>query len=204
MKLIGALGKLLALKAAIIQTSDASVCLKISRPHASKILGRLAEAGIVLPIARGLWSFADKAEGLMLPEHLTAPLPAYVSLQTALYYHGMISQIPDVIYAVSLARTRKYVTPLGVISLHHLEPEFFFGFEVVGENAIKMASPEKALLDILYLTPARSLLFQALPELEISGEFNIEEARKMIQKIPSKRTRALVHKRFENIVQKAK
>ena len=204
MRLIEAQTRLLALKAEILQTSDASVCLKISRSHASKVLGRLAEAGILLPIARGLWAFADKTEPMMLPEHLTAPSLAYVSLQTALYYHGMISQIPEVIYAVTLARTRKYITPLGVISLHHLEPEFFFGYEVVGEKAIKLASPEKALLDILYLAPARSLLFQSLPELEIPSNFKTAEARKMIQKIPSKRLRTLVQKRFDSIIQKAR
>ena len=79
--------KLKALKVPVIQTSDASACLRITRQHASQVLGRLAKANVVFPIARGLWAFTDSADSLTFPEYLTAPFPAYISLQTALYYH---------------------------------------------------------------------------------------------------------------------
>lgn len=200
MKLIEAQMRLAALKLPVIQTSDASACLKITRPHASKILERLAKAGIVVPITRGLWAFAEKTDPLILPELLTAPFPSYVSLQTALFYHGMISQIPDVIYAVSLSRTRTIHTPIGVFSIHHINSDFFFGFEFMGSSDIKMAIPEKALLDTLYLTPARSLLFKALPELEIPETFDAEKAFSMILKIPSPRLQTLVKKKLEKIL----
>jgi predicted transcriptional regulator of viral defense system len=36
-----------------------------------------------------------------LPELISAPWPAYVSLQSALHHHGVIEQIPSVIYAVT-------------------------------------------------------------------------------------------------------
>jgi predicted transcriptional regulator of viral defense system len=48
---------------------------------------------------------------------LTAPFPAYVSLQSALYLHGMVSQVPAVTYAVMLARARRFVTPLGTVAI---------------------------------------------------------------------------------------
>ena len=193
--------KLKALKVPVIQTSDASACLRITRQHASQALGRLAKANVVFPIARGLWAFTDSADSLTFPEYLTAPFPAYISLQTALYYHGVISQVPDVVYAVSIARTRRYKNQLGVISIHHMAPEFFFGFEVVGEHQIKIASVEKALLDILYLSPARSHLFQALPEVELSEIFDIIRTYDMIKKIPSLRLKTLVTKRLEVLLQ---
>lgn len=60
----------------------------------------------------------------MPDEYLTGPFPSYVSPQTALFYHEMISQIPHIIYAVSLARTRQYKTPLGNVSIHHLQPDW--------------------------------------------------------------------------------
>jgi predicted transcriptional regulator of viral defense system len=200
MRLIEAQQKLKALKVPVLQTSDAAGCLKITRAHASQILVRLAKANIVFSIARGLWAFNEIVDPLLLPEHLTAPFPAYVSLQTALYYHGMISQIPAVVYGVSLARTRQYPTPIGDISIHHIEPPFFFGFEIVGTTNIKMACPEKALLDILYLSPARSLLFRALPELELGSKFNIPKALKMIDKIPSQRLKTLITKKLERCI----
>lgn len=188
--------KLQTLGVPVIQTSDAAACLKITRQHASQVLSRLAKVNVVFPIARGLFAFADKADSLTFPEYLTAPCPAYISLQTALYYHGIISQIPDVVYSVSIARTRRYKNQLGVISIHHMEPEFFFGFEVIGENQIKMASAEKALLDIFYLSPARSHLFKSLPEIELPEDFDIGCAHNMIKKIPSLRLRTLMQKRL--------
>ena len=74
--------------------------------------------------------------------------------------------MPAVTYAVTLARTRRFVTPFGVVSLHHVQPSFFFGFEDGAHPGARLATPEKALVDFLYLTPARSRLFRALPELE--------------------------------------
>lgn len=77
----------------------------------------------------------------------------------------MISQIPAITYAVSIGRTKRYETPLGVVSFHHVHPSFFFGFETIGKGMVKMATPEKALIDFLYLSPSKSRLFRALPEL---------------------------------------
>ncbi len=202
MRLIEAQTKLMNLKIPVLQTSDVSAYLKISRMHASKVLGRLGEVGIMLPVARGLWFFPDKVDPLMFPEYLTAPFPAYVSLQTALYFHGMISQIPKAVYAVSLARTKRYQTSLATISIHHIDPSFFFGFDVVKDGNIKIATPEKALLDTLYLAATRSLLFRVLPELQLPASFNIKSAFAMINKIPSLRLRTLVQKRFERVVDK--
>jgi hypothetical protein len=99
---------------------------------------------------------------------------------------------------VSLARTKLYTTPFGNISIHHLQPDFFFDFETV--NQIKMASPEKALIDTLYLTPAKSNLFKSLPELELPKSFNLKKTQEIIKKIPSQRIRSLVQNRLEKIL----
>jgi hypothetical protein len=95
--------------------------------------------------------------------------------------------MPNVIYAVSVGRTRVYRTPLGTVSVHHLQPEFFFGFETNAATGGAMATPEKALLDLLYLRPARSNLFRALPELELPPTFDVASARQMIQRIAASR-----------------
>ncbi len=196
--------KLKNLNVPIIQTSDAALCLKITRTHASQVLSRLAKANVIFPVARGLWAFSDKIDPLVFPEYLTAPFPAYVSLQTALYYHGVISQIPDVVYAVSIARTRRYKNQENIISIHHMEPEFFFGFEIIGEHNIKMACVEKAVLDTLYFSAARSHLFRFLPEVELPENFDINLANEMINKISSSRLKTLVTKRFKLFLQHAK
>ena len=178
-------------------TADASVLLGMSSSHASRVLERLGAAGQVVRLKRGVWAFPDRLEPLQVPEQLTAPLPCYVSLQSALYYHGLISQMPKVVYAVSPARTRRWTTPLATVSLHHLNPTFFFGFESAGNGTIKMATPEKALLDCLYLSPAKSRLFARLPELDLHDAFNIKQAHRLLNQVPSASLRTTLRKRMD-------
>jgi len=65
---------------------------------------------------------------------------------------------------------------------------------------INLAKPEKALIDILYLTPARSGLFKSLPEVEILPEFSWQVADEMIKKISSSKRRRLVKERFDRLI----
>lgn len=202
MRLVEVQTKLLSLKQPIIRTVDAAICLNISNTHASKILGRLVKSGVIFSLARDLWSLKKTIDPLSLPEYLTAPLPSYISLQTALYYHGMISQMPSVVYAVSLARTRRYRTPVGVISIHHLNPDFFSDYSLVHNNntPIKIATPEKALLDLFYLTHAKSHLFKRLPELELPKDFDVKKAYKIIRKIKSVRQQTIISKKLDGFL----
>lgn len=197
MRLLEAEEKLLTLKQPILRTQDISACLNVPLPQASKIAERLAEAGRFVRLMRGKWATTNKIDPLILPEYLTTPFPSYVSLQTALFYHGMISQIPHTIYAISLGRTRLYKTQFGNISIHHIQPDFFFGYDMIEQ--INIATPEKALIDILYLTPARSKLFKSLPEVEFPASFNYKKAITMIDKIPSARIRTIVKQRLEKL-----
>jgi hypothetical protein len=203
MRLLDALARLQRMEQPVVETADVAAILEVKKAHASKMAARLADAGHLVALRRGAWAFPGRLDPLALPERLTAPHPAYVSLQSALYFHGMISQIPASIYAVSLARTRRYATPLGGVSIHHVAPQFFFGFETVGPRGIRMARPEKALLDVFYLAPARSRLFCSLPESDMPAGFDIEAARRMIKRIPFAARRAMVARRFQQWLDRA-
>ncbi|MBU0716409.1 MAG: hypothetical protein KJ964_13720 [Verrucomicrobia bacterium] len=200
MKTIDALTRLAELCAPVFTTNDAAAALQLTRPHASKTLARLAMARQVLRLRRGYWGFPDKIDPLMLPAILTAPAPGYISLQSALYSYGMISQVPKRIYAVSSARTQTFSTSLGAISVHHVKPSFFGGFEVNVRTGIAMATPEKALVDFLYLGPARSRLFAALPELELPKGFRRPLAFKFTRLIDSSCRRKVVSERLDELL----
>ncbi len=182
-----------------ISTSDAALLFGSSVPAASKMLERLARAKLVTPIRRGLWGVGERVEPLALPSYLTSPYPSYVSLQTALYLHGMISQVPAVIYVASLDRTRRIETAVGTFSVHRVAPEFFGGFETT-ETGIALATPEKALLDVFYLSATITRRFAALPELELPANFRVAQARAWIAKIPSKRLRTIVENRLRAVL----
>lgn len=199
-RLVDVHARLLKMGMPAFQTSEAAAFLGIGVSHASKLAARLAAAGLLARLGRGRWGFRDKIDLFALPEYLTAPYPSYVSLQSALYHHGMISQIPSVIYAVSIARTRTYETDMGTVSIHHVDPSMFFGYQSMPRGAGKIASPEKALIDFLYLSPARTRLFRSLPELDFPKGFKVREARRIIRKVRSLRRRNRVSRLFEQLL----
>ncbi len=151
-------------------------------------------------LKRGLWGFPEKIDPLLLPHYLTTPLPSYISLQTALFYHDIISQISSTIYSVSLARTIVIKTALGIVSVHHVDPSFFFGYVQDEKSGVLIATPEKALVDYFYFHPAKSKLFSSHPEFELPEDFDIEKAREFITKIKFKQRRSMVSTLFENLV----
>lgn len=195
MKLIEAFSCLARFHQPFFTTNDAATLWQLTPAHASKLLSRLHEQKLLLNLGRAKWALTG-IDPLAAVEFLTAPEPAYLSLQTALYHHGMVSQIPAVIYAISTSRTRRHETELGTYSIHHVEPKFFYGFTTVGKHNIKIATPEKALLDIFYLSPARSGLFRKLPEIELPRSFNFTVAKKLIQKIPSSQRRHMLESKL--------
>jgi len=79
-----------------------------------------------------------------------------VSLQSALSYYGMIPEVVPVTTSVTTGRPEKLETPLGSFVFRHLKKTAFFGYaqtEISRGLSVFVASPEKALLDLLYLTP---------------------------------------------------
>jgi predicted transcriptional regulator of viral defense system len=195
MNAAAALARLRALGKPVITTGDAALALGAERTAATHTLRRLSTAGVLPRIRHGLWAVDPNLDPLLLPEYLTAPFPSYVSLQSALFFHGMVSQIPTVIYVASLAQTRTVRTALGTYSIHRLAPRFFGGYETVPPTGVHLATPEKALLDTLYLAPARSRLFAHLPEIELPDRFDRGRLRHWIRRIPpGPRRRSIEHK----------
>jgi predicted transcriptional regulator of viral defense system len=197
-----ALATLRRLGVPALDTADAAAALGLTTAAASQTLTRLARAGLVLSVRHGTWWLEEVLDPLRLPEYLTAPLPAYVSLQTALHRHGLIEQIPEVLYAVSLAKTQKVKTKVGTFSVHHMAPEVFGGSEET-ERGAKVATAEKALFDFAYLSSGRSRLFTSLPELELPRGFKRKELSRWVAKIPSVRSRTLTSQKLDELLGKA-
>lgn len=179
----------------VIHTADAATALRVSSTAASMTLSRLAAAGLVSSVRHGMWWTDGAVDPYRLSEYLTAPLDSYLSLHTALHLRGLIEQIPDVFYAVTLGRTQRVTTHAGTFSLHHVAPEVFGGFEETAKG-IKLATAEKALFDFAYLSAGRSRLFATLPELELPRGFRRSELRRWLGQIPSARSRTLTESRL--------
>jgi hypothetical protein len=81
--------------------------------------------------------------------------PSYVSLQSALSYHGAIPESVPSVTSVTTGRPGRFETALGDFLCRHLGPGLFWGYRQVefGEGGTAcIALPEKALLELFYFT----------------------------------------------------
>lgn len=180
-------------------TKDAAAVLNVSVNYAAVILSRLAKQNTVIHLTRGKWAYSDSVDPLLLPSILVYPMMAYVSLYSALYYHGMIEQIPHTIFAISNGKTKVFKTPLGKVSIHSINPLLFSGYEIYGKNSVLMAIPEKALFDTYYLMPAKSSLFKRLTETELPESFNFDLLGDWLSLVHNKSRRRLIEKKIREI-----
>jgi len=82
--------------------------------------------------------------------------PSYISVETALSHYGFIPEGVFRTTAISTLKTQKFQTPLGLFTYQRIRPSLNFGYRLMpfGKYFYKLASPEKAILDYLYLHPA--------------------------------------------------
>lgn len=192
-----ALGVLRRLGKPFVTTRDAAAAFRESPSVASRTLSRLEAAGLVRRIRHGHWSLDPAPNPLAYASSITTPLPSYVSLYTALAGHGLITQVPHVIYVVSLARTHEVATSIGTYSIHQLQPSLFTGFTT--DRGIAMATPEKALFDALYLARARGGRFAGLPELELPVGFRFDRVAAFADLIEDEGARRRVLRRLREL-----
>ncbi len=197
MRLISVYHKIKELKIPVFRTTDLAVLLGVTNKYGSKLLQQLANEHLIIHLKRDLWIVKEAIDPLMVLDYLTLPAPSYISLQSALYHHGMIEQIPAITYGITLARTRRYDTEIGVYSLHHIDQNLFFGFDIIGKNDVRMAQPEKALFDYFYLKSTKSKWFYTLPEIEIPKIFDWNKLVDYKQKILNKSRQMMIQRSID-------
>lgn len=135
-----------------------SIFKEYERPN-DKIY-QLAKEGVIQSIKKGLYvagpalNIERKPEPFLLANHILGP--SYVSVETALAYHGLI---PERVYEIASMTTqapRKFNTPLGTFTYTRLPlPYYAFGIrseKLADDQYAMVASPEKALCDKIITT----------------------------------------------------
>ncbi len=122
-------------------------------------LSRWVTAGRLYQLRRGLYALAPPFQKVLPHPFLVANRldpGSYVSLQSVLAQHSLIPEYVPVTTSVTTGRPGRWDTPLGSYLFRHLQADFLTGFQRVvlagGQDAL-VASPEKALLDLVYLEP---------------------------------------------------
>ena len=92
-------------------------------------------------------------------------------------------------------------TPVGVFSIHRLAPEVFAGFEGSSDVGY-LATPEKALFDIIYTRAPRGGVVR-FPELTLTDNFDRALLDDWAARIPHPRLRTLVRRGIEDALRQA-
>lgn len=126
------------------------------RTPATKIM-RMVNAGELYVVKRGLYE-TDK---LCPPAYLSGVIygPSYLSFEYALSVYGMIPERVEVFTAATLRknRSKKFRNEFGLYTYRDI-PESAFPYGITirneGEYSWLIATPEKALCDLLYVKPS--------------------------------------------------
>jgi predicted transcriptional regulator of viral defense system len=123
-------------------------------------LSRWVKTGRLLQLRRGLYALAPTWRKLEPHPFLIAnqlQRGSYVSLQSALAFYGVIPEHVPTVTSVGPGRPETVRTPLGAFQFNHLAQTLLFGYsrlEIAPRQFAFVASPEKALLDLVHLTPS--------------------------------------------------
>ncbi len=79
--------------------------------------------------------------------------PSYISLEYALWHHGILDQVPTSITLITTKSTREHVLTNHVLEYSHIDPNLYFGAKIEGSHLI--AEKEKAILDEIYMISLR-------------------------------------------------
>ncbi len=111
------------------------------------------QKGYIVKIINGFYIFSEveiNESILMRIANVIYP-HSYISFETALNHYGFI---PESVYEITSASTRKtkiFSTLYGNFSYRSISSRLFFGYTINAEEGYIIASPEKTVLDYLYL-----------------------------------------------------
>lgn len=145
-------------------------CLEEHRAARAKIT-RMLKAGELIRVKKGLYVFGESYRRRMYSLEILANKiygPSYVSLEYALSFYGMIPEYVSEVTSITSKRKRAYATPVGRFSYTPLPLALYaIGYTLAlisDDREALIASPEKALADLLYVR-----------KIKISNEVELEQ-----------------------------
>jgi len=151
--------------------------------HARTALYRWVKAGHLLALKKGVYmhrrfyelhrqdaAFAPAVSAILLPQ-------SYLSLEYVLQQHGILTEITYPVTAITIKNTRTILNSLGTFVYRHIQPDLYFGFQIMEAYDVPyaQASTAKALFDYLYLRPLPADLEPQLYNLAEELRLNLDE-----------------------------
>lgn len=177
-----------------------------SLPSLRLQLSRWVKTGRLVQFRKGLYTLAEPYRKVIPHPFVLANAmkkASYVSLQSALGYFSMIPEHVPTVTSVTTQRPERVETQLGRFVFRCIKKDWFCGYQQVdlgsGQRAF-VATPEKALLDLVYLTPGADS-YDFLTELRLQNleDLNLNALRELVEVSKS----AKLHRAVKHIAELA-
>lgn len=154
----------------------------VSPADVQRQLSRWKATGKLYQLRRGVYALAPPFQKIKPHPFVIANAlmrGSYVSCQSALAHYSLIPEYTPVTTSVTTGRAARWDTPLGGYTYQRIQNKLFHSYrlvEVGGGQSAFVATPEKALLDLVYLQPGgdapdylAELRLQNLDRLNLAG-----------------------------------
>lgn len=142
-------------------------------------LGRWTKRGFLVRLKNGMYTFPEwlQRPGFSMLAANKMYKPSYISLHTALAFYDMIPETVMQLTSVTTLKTWSTENAAGQFSYRNVHPRMMFGYDAKTSGslpAVFIATPEKALLDLLYLNREYQSE-QDMEELRLDNDFMASE-----------------------------
>ena len=127
----------------------------------------LEKENAIIRLKRGMYVVSPTLSGKMLSVELIANHlygPSYVSMESALRYHGLIPETTHNVNSMTIKRSRTFDNSIARFEYRSGPASYYtIGIKQIINNdfSFMIASPEKALCDVIIYTPQLRLRFMS-------------------------------------------
>jgi len=161
------------------------VCFNVNQVYAwqpdfeKNSLTRWTKQNLLVKLRNSWYSFPEylKTPNIQLFVSNKIYGPSYISLHSALAFYGIIPEAIVQTTAVTSLKKANFENNFGSFSYQQISPELMFGNEqkkFLNKHSLIFATPEKAILDLLYLYPQYNNEHE-ITELRFDEEFMQED-----------------------------
>ena len=136
---------------------------------------RWSKKGLLIRLRQGYYTFPEYKAKPDFPLYFANRIyrPSFISLHTALAFYGMIPEAIVQITSITSIKTMSFSNDFGEYIYKSIREDLMFGYDLkpfADGRTLQIASPEKALLDLLYLYPFYNTA-QELEDLRLDESF---------------------------------
>lgn len=146
-------------------------------------LVRWCKKGLLISLRQGWYAFPEALQIPDMDRRIANVIygPSYISLHYTLSFYEMIPEAVMNITSITTQKTYEFRNDFGTFVYKSVKPKFFYGYKPMVDREGKgffMATPEKALLDLLYIYPmyesVQDMIDLRLDEDFMEDEFDLE------------------------------